>query len=671
MPIKMSNLDDRKFQDIVDQAKRLINQYCPEWTDHNVSDPGVALIELFAWMSELLLYRVNQVPDRMYIKFLETVGLNLRPPRPAATDVTFYLSAPQETDVLIPSGTEVATVRTENSPSIIFTTAKDLVIRPPQVMGMFTRAATKGRESALIPHDFKDLKTLNRSIPLFQSKPEEGDAFWIGFEEDHSHHVLALVLECESAGGAGLDPRYPPIAWEVFQGGVTKWGACTIEYDGTGGFNKAGEVILRLPQMMRGSIDNRSAFWLMCRYSKAASVDEDGNKYPNTYQSSPEIEGIHIESRGGTVTAHHAVVVHKEDIGSSSGEPGQRFRLLHAPVLARSPEAGLTVKSIDGRDEHWSEVQNFANSTKDDPHYTLDSDGELQLGPTLIQPNGTVYRYGKVPEKNALLRFHRYQYGGGILGNVPASTLITLKTSIPYIARVTNHIVATQGEDAESLEHGKLRIHEHLGTRTRAVTADDYEYIARHQVPGVARAHCHAPGAQPGTAGEPKPGQVILSILPKIEPSEGAIDPSLLQAKEDTLHRVREKMDACRLIGTTLEVRGAQYVWITVQAKVRVRERSDPALALEVQREAEKALYRYLNPYSGGPDGQGWPFGRALHEAELLSLLQRIEGVEFVDEIRVATTEPGSKEAPQQAPKRLVIEPFKLITSVTHRVIVT
>ena len=67
-------LDDRKFQDIVDQAKRLIPRYCPEWTDHNVSDPGVTLIELFAWMTDLLLYRVNQVPERKYIRFLEMIG---------------------------------------------------------------------------------------------------------------------------------------------------------------------------------------------------------------------------------------------------------------------------------------------------------------------------------------------------------------------------------------------------------------------------------------------------------------------------------------------------------------------------------------------------------------------------------------------------------------------
>ena len=67
MPLDPPNLDDRTFQDIVDETKRLIPRFTPEWTNHNVSDPGVALIELFAWVSEMVLYRVNQVPDRMYV----------------------------------------------------------------------------------------------------------------------------------------------------------------------------------------------------------------------------------------------------------------------------------------------------------------------------------------------------------------------------------------------------------------------------------------------------------------------------------------------------------------------------------------------------------------------------------------------------------------------------
>ena len=74
------NLDDRTFQDLVDEAKRLIPRYCPEWTDHNLSDPGITLLELFAWMTDLLIYRLNRVPDKNYIKYLELIGVRLGPP---------------------------------------------------------------------------------------------------------------------------------------------------------------------------------------------------------------------------------------------------------------------------------------------------------------------------------------------------------------------------------------------------------------------------------------------------------------------------------------------------------------------------------------------------------------------------------------------------------------
>src|SRR5512134_1364148 len=126
MPLPHPMLDDRRFQDLVDEAKRMIPRYCPEWTDHNVSDPGVTLIELFAWMTDLLLYRVNQVPEKVYLHFLEMIGVRLEQPRAARAPITFYLSAAQPVEVLIPRETEVATVRTETSPAIIFTTEQDL-----------------------------------------------------------------------------------------------------------------------------------------------------------------------------------------------------------------------------------------------------------------------------------------------------------------------------------------------------------------------------------------------------------------------------------------------------------------------------------------------------------------------------------------------------------------
>jgi predicted phage baseplate assembly protein len=83
MPLPVPNLDDRKFQDILDEARRLIPRYCPEWTDHNLSDPGITLLELFAWMTDMLLYRLNRVPEKNYLKFLDLIGV----PRDGRRDV--------------------------------------------------------------------------------------------------------------------------------------------------------------------------------------------------------------------------------------------------------------------------------------------------------------------------------------------------------------------------------------------------------------------------------------------------------------------------------------------------------------------------------------------------------------------------------------------------------
>ena len=87
-----SNLDDRTFEDLVAECILRIPRYCPEWTDYNPSDPGITLVELFAWLTDQMLMRFNQVPRRNYITFLELLGIRLQPPAPAATDVTFYIT---------------------------------------------------------------------------------------------------------------------------------------------------------------------------------------------------------------------------------------------------------------------------------------------------------------------------------------------------------------------------------------------------------------------------------------------------------------------------------------------------------------------------------------------------------------------------------------------------
>ena len=140
MSLPIPSLDDRRFQDFVDEAKRQIPRYCPEWTDHNVSDPGITLIELFAWMTEQYIFRLNQVPDKNMLTFLNLIGARLEPAQPARGDVTFSLSAPPTPDrrIIIPLHTEVATLRTETEEAVVFTTDEEVEVRMPGLRWVLT-----------------------------------------------------------------------------------------------------------------------------------------------------------------------------------------------------------------------------------------------------------------------------------------------------------------------------------------------------------------------------------------------------------------------------------------------------------------------------------------------------------------------------------------------------
>ncbi len=74
MALPLSNLDDRTYADLVEEAQALIPTYDPSWTNHNPSDPGMTLIELFAWLTEMLIYRANRMPDQHLITFLKLLN---------------------------------------------------------------------------------------------------------------------------------------------------------------------------------------------------------------------------------------------------------------------------------------------------------------------------------------------------------------------------------------------------------------------------------------------------------------------------------------------------------------------------------------------------------------------------------------------------------------------
>src|SRR5713226_3409413 len=89
MPIPLPQLDDRRWSDLIDEGRALIPLYAQDWTDHNVHDPGITLMELFAWIAEMDIYQLNRIPDLYRRKFLQLAGLSSQPPSPGHAVLAF------------------------------------------------------------------------------------------------------------------------------------------------------------------------------------------------------------------------------------------------------------------------------------------------------------------------------------------------------------------------------------------------------------------------------------------------------------------------------------------------------------------------------------------------------------------------------------------------------
>lgn len=502
MPLPAPNLDDRTFQDIVDETKRRIPEYCPAWTNHNLSDPGVALIELFAWMTEMVLYRLNQVPDRLYTKFLDLIGIQPFAAGVARTDLTFWLTTILDRPVIVPEGTVVAADAGVGA-EVLFSTLQDLRIEPPQLV-----AALTGTGSGAGEQQYRDVRStlgLGRPVTVFDPLVP-GASLYLGFASSIAGALVRLTVSA-LVRGVGIRPDDPPLRWSVWDG--TTWrsapvlrrpgvaGAADIAYgDTTGGLNQDGTITLHIPpRMERLTLREQPAFWLRLE------LLEPRPGQPG-YQDSPVLTSVTVQALGGTVGAEHTTLVEDEDLGVGTGVPGLELSLTHAPIVARRPDEHLRVLS-DGTWTDWVEVADFSRSGPGDPHYTLDgATGTIAFGPRVQHPGAEPARqHGAVVPDGARIRMARYRHGGGAIGNVPTNSLRVLRQNLSYIGSVTNLEPATGGMDPETPANAKLRGPLTFRTSNRAVTVEDFEQLTRDASRDVARVRCLAPSGEGMGAG--------------------------------------------------------------------------------------------------------------------------------------------------------------------------
>src|SRR5215510_5787074 len=131
MPIETPNLDDRDFERLLAEATGVIRKYSPQWTDLSPSDPGMILLEAFAHLTEVMIYRLNRLPQKAYVEFLRLIGVKLYPPSAATVTLRFSLSRPQDTAVEIPRGARVTIGRASGAAEApVFITTRAASIEP-------------------------------------------------------------------------------------------------------------------------------------------------------------------------------------------------------------------------------------------------------------------------------------------------------------------------------------------------------------------------------------------------------------------------------------------------------------------------------------------------------------------------------------------------------------
>jgi phage-related baseplate assembly protein len=630
VPPELPDLDDRTFEQIRDELLLRIPRYTPEWTDWNKSDPGVTLIDLFAWLAESIGYRMNKAPERCLLTFLDALGITPEPARPATTDLTFTVRQGETDPITVPARTPVASsVQTEDGP-IIFETERGLELLPLRLLSV--QVADVGNIEL---HTIED--GVPPSIRPFGANPQPGNALYLGFGPGDIPATFPqqLVFLIDPPASQETRPTDARLQWEYRASATTgHWSPLDTYVDGSRAFTRRGYVQIAGP---RNSVavagvgkEPRPLHWLRCRLA--------GGGYAAGH--APVIELF----RYNTVEAVSLSSVTEELAGQSDGRTGQVVRLRHRSVLPGTvrvttvPPPGEAVRD----DEPWQVVRDLAESGPQDRHVVVDAAaGELRFG------DG---EHGQVP----LAGFDivvSYRHGGTVLANVAKEAVTGLQTAAPGIESVTNLLAATGGRDEETSESLRQHAASRLRSLERAVTAEDYRQLALG-VGGVAdavaieRRHPDYPDAD-------IPGCVTVAVLPDVDLGSGKqVKP---YASPELLDAVSSVLAPRRTLGAELFVRSARFLAVAVSVVLDV----DPYASFgEIRTGAAARLRSALSPLpAGGATATTSRFGRDFFPTTLFAELQAVSGVIAVPLLEVTvegTGQPISKPVEVQADQLVV-----------------
>lgn len=548
---------DRPFEEIFNELRDRIPRYNPRWTNFNDSDPGITLLQLFAWLAEMTLHRMGEVPRKTYMKFAQLLGLELGAPQPATVRLVF-MPKPTERPQTLAERTRCSA--RGDAGLVTFETTQALDVIGAALVGMFVYT-----DGSIARAEIPTLPETRPFWPLGRN-PLPGDALYLAFKPNPNNprpfpqkmRFLALRPAAETqglpqrAGEQDADLVAPvELVWEYRpKAAQDAWERLNVYRDESAAFTRDGYIDVEGPQEIEPTVETAltaqlpgAHYWLRVRLDQ------------NTYRQgrAPHLDVL----LPNAVDAVNLSTERQTTLGSSNGHGGQTFDFPKRPVDPASMVITVTGNG-DAADTAWVRVDDLYASGPGDRHYMLNANaGRITFG------DGTM---GLIPPAGAIIAAPLWRHGGGASGNrVAAGTVKTLVDPVAGVERVINPRAAAGGSEEQPLDDFIKTTPAKLRAEKGAVTASDFESHAR-SIAGVAKAKALG-GRHPDLPDAEVPGAITVFVVADTERM-----PPLPSA--ELIASVCRLLEARRLITTEVYVAAPPFLEVRVEARLLVAPRA-------------------------------------------------------------------------------------------------
>ncbi len=585
--LKVPQLDELTYEQMVNRAISRIPAMTDQWTDFNSHDPGITVLQTYAWLTDMLNYYINATGDVHVQKYLKLLG------------ITPYSAKESEGYVMlenVPKAVNLLKGTRFYAGTIPFELAEDCTYE-------YNRFSSYIQENDGLGMDLTAFAgTDGEHIEVFSEKFLEKSIAYFGFEKalKDADKLYINVKEEKKRNPFGSQFRFCDLVWEYY----TKDGWKPLEVtDETCGFLKSGFVTIHLEESMecwKHPEGFDKAYYIRCVLAE------------NTYDCMPQIGNIYVNPmkvlQKATICKEGEALEHMQ-IGTTDGCANQKV-LFDYPDVYRF--ALLLYESDENLDnaEIWTMADCLEEADYKDQVFTYDSETKM-----ICFGDGI---HGMVPLQNQKICVTGLKVSKLDQGNVLAGEIRETDCEVIAGAKIYNPVASIGGRSQESLQDMLKRLEDTLFVQNRMASEEDYEQIILgtpglmidlvHVIPGVTYGELHRKNCSMN--------EIVVVVRPFSKE---------VTAKLSSVYRsmIEQHIEKYRLINTKVSIVSPIYVGIEVNAKIHLQMNT-----AEAREKVKNCIQKHINYQE-----KEKPFGNVISYGKLFTSLESMEEVKLVQEL--------------------------------------